>query len=97
MKKSIFSGLGNIISILGVALTPQELENVEHITAIICMIVGLLITIICSIFIPLVKWWKKAKEDDKIDEEEVKELGNILQEGGEKIKEALNDKKGDKK
>ena len=44
MKKSLSSALGNIISILGVALTPQDLENVEHITAIICMVVGLLIT-----------------------------------------------------
>ena len=39
MKKSLFSMLGNALSILGVALTPQELESVEHITAIICMIV----------------------------------------------------------
>ena len=62
MKKSLFSMLGNVLSVVGVALTPQELENIEHITAIICMVVGLLITIICSIIIPLIKWWKKAKK-----------------------------------
>ena len=97
MKKSLFSALGNIISILGVALTPQELENIEHITAIICMIVGLLITITCSIVIPFIKWWRKAKEDGKIDEDEIKEGLEILEEGSDKIKEILDDKnkKGD--
>ena len=92
MKKALLSGLGNVISIVGVTLTPQE-----HITAIICMIVGLLITITCSIIIPVVKWWNKAKKDGKIDNNEVEELGDILQDGGEKIKETLDDKKkGDK-
>lgn len=93
MKKSIFSALGNMISILGVALTPQELENIEHITAIICMIVGLLITITCSIVIPFIKWWRKAKEDGKIDEDEIKEGLDILEEGSDKIKNLLDDKK----
>ena len=78
MKKSMFSLLGNALSVVGVALTPQELESVEHITAIICMIVGLLITIVCSIVIPFIKWWKKAKADGKITEEEVDELMDEL-------------------
>lgn len=93
MKKSIFSALGNVISMFGVALTPQELESVEHITAIICMIVGLLITITCSIVIPFIKWWKKAKEDGKIDEDEIKEGAEILKEGSDKVKGFLDDKK----
>ena len=87
MKKSIFSLFGNLISVLGVALTPQEIENVEHITAIICMAVGLLITIVTSIVIPLIKWWKKAKADGKITEDELNEGIDIVQSGVENLKD----------
>lgn len=97
MKKSLFSFLGNAVSILGVALTPQDLENIEHITAIICMVVGLAITITGSIIIPLYKWWKNAKKDGKITKEEINEGKNILQEGINDVKEVVDDnkKKGD--
>ena len=93
MKKSLFSLLGNALSVVGVALTPQELENAEHITAIICMIVGLLITIICSIVIPLIKWWKKAKADGKITEDEIKEGVEIIENGINELKEDKEEKK----
>lgn len=92
MKKSLFSMLGNVLSVVGVALTPQELENIEHITAIICMVVGLLITIICSIIIPLIKWWKKAKADGIIDKDEINEAGKIIQNGLENLKDKPEDK-----
>lgn len=96
MKKSLFSMLGNALSILGVALTPQELESVEHITAIICMIVGLLITIVCSIIIPLIKWWKNAKADGKITEDEIQEGIEIIENGINELKDKKEDKE-DKK
>lgn len=96
MKKSLFSMLGNALSILGVALTPQELESVEHITAIICMIVGLLITIVCSIIIPLIKWWKNAKADGKITEDEIQEGIEIIENGVNELKDKKEDKE-DKK
>lgn len=96
MKKSLFSMVGNVLSILGVALTPQELESVEHITAIICMIVGLLITIVCSIIIPLIKWWKNAKADGKITEDEIQEGIEIIENGVNELKDKKEDKE-DKK
>lgn len=96
MKKSLFSMLGNALSILGVALTPQELESVEHITAIICMIAGLLITIVCSIIIPLIKWWKNAKADGKITEDEIQEGIEIIENGVNELKDKKEDKE-DKK
>ena len=96
MKKSLFSMLGNALSILGVALSPQELESVEHITAIICMIVGLLITIVCSIIIPLIKWWKNAKADGKITEDEIQEGIEIIENGVNELKDKKEDKE-DKK
>ena len=97
MKKSLFSLLGNALSVVGVALTPQELENAEHITAIICMIVGLLITIICSIVIPFIKWWKKAKADGKITEDEIKEGVEIIENGINELKDKNKEDKEEKK
>ena len=97
MKKSLFSMLGNVLSVIGVALTPQQLENVEHITAIICMIVGLLITIICSIIIPLIKWWKKAKADGKITEDEIQEGVQIIQDGLNNLKDKSKEDKEENK
>ena len=97
MKKSLLSMIGNALSVVGVALTPQELENLEHITAIICMIAGLLITIIGSIIIPFIKWWKKAKADGKITEDEIDELGHIVGDGVNDIKEHLDSGKESKK
>ena len=97
MKKSLGSLLGNTLSVVGVALTPQELENAEHITAIICMIVGLLITIICSIVIPFIKWWKKAKADGKITEDEIKEGVEIIENGINELKDKTKEDKEEKK
>ena len=97
MKKSLFSLLGNALSVLGVALTPQELENAEHITAIICMIVGLLITIVCSIVIPFIKWWKKAKADGKITKDEIKEGVEIIENGINELKDKTKEDKEEKK
>ena len=97
MKKSMFSLLGNALSVVGVALTPQELESVEHITAIICMIVGLLITIVCSIVIPFIKWWKKAKADGKITEDEIKEGVEIIENGLNELKDKTKEDKEEKK
>ena len=97
MKKSLFSLLGNAVSVVGVALTPQELENAEHITAIICMIVGLLITIVCSIVIPFIKWWKKAKADGKITEDEIKEGVEIIENGINELKDKTKEDKEEKK
>lgn len=86
MRKEIIGSMfGNAFSILGVTLTQEELASAEHITAIICMIVGLLITIICSIVIPLIKWWKNAKADGKISKDEIDEAIQIIEDGTKQI------------
>lgn len=89
VKYLIGSFIGNALSIASVALTETQLQTAESITAMICMVLGLLITIVCSIIIPLVKWWRKAKEDGKITDEELQEANDILNEG----LEALGNKK----
>ena len=97
MKKLVSSAFGNVLSILGVVLTQEQLESVESITAIICMILGLLITIISSIIIPLAKWWKKAKADGKITNEEIKEGIEIIQDGLDDLKDKTKEDKEEDK
>lgn len=92
-KYLIGSLVGNGLSVAGVALTETQLQTAESIVAIICMILGLLITITCSIILPLIKWWKKAKEDGKITAEEIQEAQDILEEGMKDLKD--KDKKGE--
>ena len=92
MKKLISSAFGNVLSITGVVLTQEQLESVESITAIICMVVGLLITIVSSIIIPLIKWWKKSKADGKITDEEIQEGIEIIENGVKELKDKKEDK-----
>ena len=96
-KEIIGSVVGNSLSILGVTLTQEELASLEHITAIICMIAGLLITIISSILIPIIKWWKKAKADGKITEDEIKEGVEIIENGINELKDKTKEDKEEKK
>lgn len=91
MNRTLANILGNILSAMGVALSESQLDQLEHITAIVCMVVGLLITITSSVLIPLYKWWKKAKKDGKIDDEEIKEAEQIVKNGSESIKDNLKD------
>lgn len=97
MKKYIGSLFGNVLSIFGVALTPQQLENTEHVMSIVCMVLGLLITIITAVIIPSIKWWKEAKKDGKIDDKEKEEGKNIFLKLVEIIKNFFQNikKKGD--
>ena len=37
------------------------------------------------IVVNIISWYKKAKKDGKIDEEEIEELKNIVEDGKEKI------------
>lgn len=92
-KYLIGSLVGNGLSVAGVALTETQLQTAESIVAIICMVLGLLITITCSIILPLIKWWKKAKEDGKITADEIQEAQDILEEGMKDLKD--KDKKGE--
>ena len=81
--------IGNCLSVFGVILNAEQMNTVESITSIVCMIVGLLITIISAIVIPIIKWYKNAKKDGIIDEEEVNDLGEILQNGVNQVESQL--------
>ena len=92
MKHEIIGGsIGTIMSATGTAIQPNEV--LQTISLIITIIGGLI-----TITFALIGWYQKAKADGKIDKDEIKEAIDIIQEGGENIKDALDDKKkGDKK
>lgn len=74
--------VGNVVSFFAVAMSMQDYESI---VTIICAVLGLVITIVCSIVIPIVKWWRNAKKDGKIDNEELDELSDILSKGNDDI------------
>lgn len=90
---------GTILSSLGLNST----QEVESITSIVCTILGLLITITSCIVIPLVKKIILAKKDGKITADEVNDIIDTLDEGLNKVHDALpkdkedDDQGGDKR
>ena len=72
--------IGNVVATVG------WLQDMENIVSIVCCIVGLVITVITCVIIPV---WKKildAKKDGKITPDELGEIADTLQEGTDKIK-----------
>ena len=91
MKNELIGGgIGTLLSATGTAIQPNE---VLQTISLVITILGGIITIVFA----LVGWYQRATQDGKIDKDEIKEAIDILQEGGENIKNALDDKKkGDK-
>ena len=91
--KNLSNGLvgiiGSFISAVGVSISS---ETLDHIVSMICAIVGLLITTITCLIIPLIKWYKNARKDGKIDVEELDDLSHILQDGKNEIDKHNQDK-----
>ena len=91
-KELIGGATGTILSATGTALQPNEVLQT------ISLIITIIGAIISMIVIPLLTWYKNAKKDGKITEDEIKEGLDTLQNGVEEVKETLDDKKkGDKK
>lgn len=89
MNKEIIGGtIGTILSAIGTSLQTNEL--LETISLIITIIGG----IITFIIMPLINWYKNAKKDGKIDKDELKDGINIIVDGSNKVKEEIDDKKG---
>lgn len=92
MKNEYISGsIGTILSAIGTGL--QTNEVLQTISLIITIIGG----VITFIIMPLLNWYNKSKADDnKIDTDEVKEAIEIITHGSEKIKDQINNEKGNK-
>lgn len=85
-KEVLGAGAGTILSATGTAL--QTNEVLSTIQLIITIIGGLL-----TIAMALLNWWKNAKKDGKITEDEIKEGLDIIDKGTKGIKDNLDNKK----
>lgn len=83
----IGGSIGTALSAVGTGL--QTNEVLQTISLVITIIGGL----ITFIIVPLANWYKNAKKDGKIDNDELKDVVNIVVEGSEKLKDEIDDKK----
>lgn len=89
-SKEVIGGIvGTSVSAVGTGLQTNELLQT---ISLVLTILGTCITIAMA----LINWWKKAKEDGKIDKDEIKDAVDIIKDGAESIQDTLKDKE-DKK
>ena len=81
--------VGTMISAL--AINVDNLRSIESIVAIVCTSLGLLITIITSLIIPLCKWYARSKKDGKISADEVVDGVETLKDGLQNLKGNLEE------
>ena len=85
--KSFIGGVsGSAVSFLGLSL-----EDADHIIGIICGVVGLIITIISTVIVPLLRRIKKAKADGKITLDEVSDIIESTTEDIKKVNNNIKD------
>ena len=91
--KNLSNGLvgiiGSFISAVGLSISS---ETLDHIVSMICAVIGLLITTITCLIIPIIKWYKNARKDGKIDVEELDDLSHIIEDGKNEIDKHNQDK-----
>ena len=80
--KTLFGLIGTGVGAVGAGLSVNELQAI---ISIVVTILGFLISVAIPWIIKLVKWWKKAKKDGKVDENELEELEGIIKEGSDEI------------
>ena len=89
VKNELITGaVGTTLSAVGTGLQTNEI--LQTISLVITIIGGL----ITFIIVPLINWYKNAKKDGKIDADELKDGINIVVDGSEKVKDTIDDKKG---
>ena len=76
---------GTAISVVGTAM---QTEQVLRIVALIITILG---AILSYVVMPLLNWYKKAKQDGKIDAEEAKEAVEIITTGSKEVKDKVDE------
>lgn len=86
-EKLIGGTIGTGLSAIGTGLQTNEL--LQTISLVITIIGGL----ITFIIVPLVNWFKNAKKDGKIDNDELKDIIDIIDEGSKNLKDEIDDKK----
>ena len=75
-----------------VSASGMNLEAADHLTSIICAVIGVAIAVVSGIVIPLIRWWKKAKADGKVTADEIEEAAEIVSKGLGEAKDAAEGK-----
>lgn len=92
MKNEIISGsIGTVLSAIGTAI---QTEQTLRIIALVITILGAILT---YIVMPLLNWFKKAKQDGKIDANEIKEGVDIIASGSNDVKDVIDEATEEKK
>lgn len=78
--KRIGALLGNVLSVGG------WLADLESIVSIICCVIGLFITIVTCVIVPVWKKVRDAKKDGELTPEELDEIAGTLQDGIDSIR-----------
>ena len=90
-SKGLVGGtVGTMLSALSINV--DDLHSIESITAIVCTVLGLLITIVTSVVIPLCRWYAESKKDGKISADEVVEGAQTLKDGLQDVQNKLENK-----
>ena len=85
--KSFIGGVsGSAVSFLGLSL-----EDADHIVGIVCGVVGLIITVVSTVILPLLRRIKKAKADGKITLDEVSDIIESTTEDIKKVNDNIKD------
>ena len=79
--------LGTVLSATGVGLSVTELQAI---ISIIVTVLGFIISVLIPLCIKLYNKFKQAKEDDKVDKEEMKDIISTSQEILEETKKVIN-------
>lgn len=81
-----------ITGVIGTALSSfGALAQAHEIIELISLIVTILGAILTFIVMPLLNWYSKAKKDDKITVDEIKEGVETLKDGIENVEKEIKD------
>ena len=84
--KLIGGMFGTAISAVGAGLSVTDLQAI---ISIIATVIGLMITIMTGVVIPVIKKYKKAKEDGKVTIDEAIDIIETAKDGLDKAKEEI--------
>ena len=87
--KLIGGMFGTAISAVGAGLSVTDLQAI---VSIIATVIGLMITIMTGVVIPVIKKYKKAKEDGKVTIDETIDMIETAKDGLDKAKEEISKK-----
>ena len=86
--KRLIGGIcGTLISSAGM------LADIESIVSIICAVVGLVITIVTCVVVPVWKKVRDAKKDGAIDPDEAEDIANTMKDGIDRINDKIKKEK----